>query len=280
MEVTMNMLQNSKDYLEQSIELADIADEFGNHDKERANKYAKTKCKLAFICVVQSLELLCKSILYKINDKLIYKDIDKEPNSFSTTINLSNAVNRIISFTELSFDESEIKLINKSIKLRNDFVHNSVKLYTEELKVLYCRLLKLYTKIYLYFFDGESLFPRGINRGYDNFMYFAEHLVPFRGNEVRKYELEDIQEEIRENQKFHFYIRDGIKYKRIKYGDEILRFPELFEKYESLNAYTYEHCGDCSAIKGEYHEEFCDYEICPRCKGQRLSCGCFNSYHY
>lgn len=280
MEIKMNLLENSEDYLEQSIELAVMADEFGNHGKDKTNKYLKAKWKLAFICMVQSLEVLCKSILYEINEKLIYKDIDIEPNIFSDTINLLVAVNRIMSFTELSFDKSETKLINKSIRLRNSFVHNSVKLYTEELKVLYCRLLKLYTKIYLYCIDIEFFVSKNSNRGYASFMHFTEYLAPFRGDEIRKDELDGVLKGIQENQKYHFYIKEGIRYKRVKYGDEVLRFSDIFKKYEGSNVYDYEYCGDCSAVKGEYHGELCDLEICPRCKGQRLSCNCFDKYHY
>lgn len=75
----------------------------------------------------------------------------------------------------------------------------------------------------------------------------------------------------------------GKRYKRIKYGDEIW----LDEKG---NPYTYEDekgkvidwkalsasrpCGDCAAIKDQYHCSGCDIEQCPRCGGQRLSCDC------
>ena len=33
-------------------------------------------------------------------------------------------------------------------------------------------------------------------------------------------------------------------------------------------------CHDCGCKEGEMHEKNCDMEICPRCKGQLLSCGC------
>lgn len=33
------------------------------------------------------------------------------------------------------------------------------------------------------------------------------------------------------------------------------------------------HCPDCNAAEGEYHEEGCDWETCPVCGGQLLSCG-------
>jgi uncharacterized protein YbaR (Trm112 family) len=33
-------------------------------------------------------------------------------------------------------------------------------------------------------------------------------------------------------------------------------------------------CHDCNAKEGELHKENCDMEICPKCKGQLLSCDC------
>ena len=63
MEIKLDVLQNSRDYIRQSIELADIADEFGNHDKEKSNRDSKVKWKLSFICLVQAFELLTKGVL-------------------------------------------------------------------------------------------------------------------------------------------------------------------------------------------------------------------------
>ena len=38
--------------------------------------------------------------------------------------------------------------------------------------------------------------------------------------------------------------------------------------------YSQRPCGDCHAVKGQYHCDNCDMELCPRCFTQLLSCGC------
>ena len=37
-------------------------------------------------------------------------------------------------------------------------------------------------------------------------------------------------------------------------------------------------CGDCAADPGQLHVPGCDVEKCPKCKGQLISCGCFEKW--
>lgn len=58
--------------------------------------------------------------------------------------------------------------------------------------------------------------------------------------------------------------------KAIKFGDGLLaRVPfgsELFDVGLT--------CRDCGCDRGQLHVSVCCVEQCPRCNGQRLSCGC------
>jgi len=37
-------------------------------------------------------------------------------------------------------------------------------------------------------------------------------------------------------------------------------------------------CGDCGVAAGQYHHAGCDLEVCPRCRGQAISCECTDAY--
>lgn len=67
MEIKMNLLENSQDYIINSLELYSVADEYGTHRIENSNKENKAKWKLAFISLVQGFEILLKYGLEMIN---------------------------------------------------------------------------------------------------------------------------------------------------------------------------------------------------------------------
>lgn len=76
MQIQMNLIENSQDYVINALELFHVADEYGTHVKEKSVMENKAKWKLAFVSLVQALELLLKCGLEQINPVLIYEDID------------------------------------------------------------------------------------------------------------------------------------------------------------------------------------------------------------
>ena len=79
-------------------------------------------------------------------------------------------------------------------------------------------------------------------------------LVEFRGREVASFWPKKLQQA----QENGTYL---VEVPRIRYGDE------------SYDWGAYEDpCGDCGAIKGEYHVPGCDVEECPVCRQQAITC--------
>lgn len=75
----------------------------------------------------------------------------------------------------------------------------------------------------------------------------------------------------------------GTLYARLRYGEEVWRDENgalmtwTDNDGEQMNARKVSErspCGDCGAVKGQYHCNGCDIEECPRCHGQLLSCDC------
>jgi hypothetical protein len=53
--------------------------------------------------------------------------------------------------------------------------------------------------------------------------------------------------------------------------------PDLAKCGDTPIPYTGDgHCHDCSAPPGGFHHPGCDMERCPRCRGQIISCGCYD----
>jgi hypothetical protein len=70
----------------------------------------------------------------------------------------------------------------------------------------------------------------------------------------------------------------GRRYRRLKYGEEELKYTHRGELVGAAQRKNWADaeipCHDCHAIKGQYHCDHCDMERCPRCFNQLLSCGC------
>jgi hypothetical protein len=66
----------------------------------------------------------------------------------------------------------------------------------------------------------------------------------------------------------------GKTYRRIRYGKEPLWEGASAEDAAMWETQAKRPCHDCGVIEGELHLDGCDWERCPRCKGQNLGCPC------
>lgn len=70
---------------------------------------------------------------------------------------------------------------------------------------------------------------------------------------------------LEESQSLTHYRCEGEFYPRMPYGLETFRNPVEAGRGP---------CRHCGAVKGQLHEPLCDYEQCPVCSDQVMSCEC------
>jgi hypothetical protein len=274
MEINMNLLENSQDFIINSLELFGLADEHGTHRVEKANIENKTKWKLAFISLVQGFEILLKYGLEKINPILIYDDIDSLQLTVDKTVTVSKAMVRLSNFEKNPYTHEEREFIKKCFRIRNNFIHCIVTIRTEELKNKFAELYVLYCKGYKYFSETQLLFQNLKLEQYHKELHtFSKDMIIFRGEEVFRSHLSDIKSEIEKWANYpYFTTSTNEKVKRIAFGEENSYLDNKISTYSSV--YSFEYCDDCCVKQGEYHLPLCDLEVCPICRGQRLSCSC------
>jgi hypothetical protein len=66
----------------------------------------------------------------------------------------------------------------------------------------------------------------------------------------------------------------GKRYRRIRYGNEIRYWKGDAPQDVNWDELFGRPCHDCFVVRGEFHVDGCDMEVCPRCKGQYLGCEC------
>jgi hypothetical protein len=78
-------------------------------------------------------------------------------------------------------------------------------------------------------------------------------------------ESSEAEDYLEESQSLTHYRFEGKLYPRLPYGLETFRNPTEAGRKP---------CRHCGAVKGQLHEPLCDYEQCPVCGEQVMSCDC------
>jgi len=274
MKIEIGLKENSYDYFTNALELYKIADENGIHKKEKAIIQNKSKWKLAFVSLVQAFELILKYGLFSINPVLIYSDIDSINLSSEKTVSYSSALLRLRNFNNNPYTENEEKFIKNCFIIRNQFIHYTVNITTEEIKKKFATLYVLYRKGYENFvhiplFASDSTLVKIGNE----LEFFRKNIIIFRGEEMHNESIENYKAEIAKYSKVDSFVTSSGKLiKRIAFGEENHSFHQ--NENEEYMLYDFEFCDDCGAKQGEYHLPDCDLEVCPICYGQKLTCGC------
>lgn len=279
MNFELNLIENSYDYINETLFYYKNIGYDESHDEDRNSIEEKRKWKTTFILLVQATELLLKEALFKINPILIYENIDELPNSKNKTITYSKSIIRLSNLKPKLLTKNQVDLLNTCGNIRNDFIHFKVNANSIDIKRKYCKLFELYTKMHYKIFHQKYC-----NEQYkyiiQNILQNAKDFEVFRGIEFTSKELKQFKEDI-ETYQYYSYIltSDNKAYMRIKYGDEEKFYNFKFNTNESYHSSDCKYCGDCGVKKGEFHLDACDWEVCPRCGHQLLSCDCeWNEY--
>lgn len=264
MNLELNLLDNSYDFLNNALLYYNRANLDEGHAKGQAYFEVKRNWKTAFILLMQSVELLLKEILRKTNAILVYENIDIPINDGLKTVSLNKAVQRIINLKEGLISIEQKEFILKCNEIRNQFIHYKVEYNSIDIKKKFCTLVDIYSKIH------RKAIRSKVNVLEENEFFYkdakrkAKDFYVYRGIEFSKKELEKFKNEIKENSDYdYYYDKEDNIYNRIKFGEE-----------DGWNLEDHIYCPDCIAKRGEYHMELCDIEICPKCGGQLISCGC------
>lgn len=279
MKFELNLIENSYDYIKETLYYYKKIGYDESHDEDRNSIEEKRKWKTTFILLVQAMELMLKEALLKINENLIYENIDEKITNKAKTITYSKSIIRLKNLKPKMFSQGETDLLITCANIRNNFIHFKVNANSIEIKKKYCKLFELYTKIHYRVFHKKYQ-----NEEYkyviENILQNAKDFEVFRGIEFTKKQLKQFKEDVEANQYYTYILtKDNRAYMRIKYGDEEKFYNYKFNINAQYYAFDYKYCGDCGAKKGEIHLDGCDWEICPICGHQLIACDCeWNEY--
>lgn len=274
MDFTLDLIENSYDYLSESLMYYKNYCYDETHDPDRDDLILKRKWKTTFILLTQAIELLVKEKLSRINPQLVFENIDIKNNDLSKTITFSKAFDRLLNLDSSVLKNVDIDFIKKCINVRNSCIHYKIKMNSIDIKQKYCKLFEQYLILH-----KNIIGKKYVNNEYkyqiQDIEVKAKDFIVYRGNEYRKKELEKYQKQFNNSQELCYAVSEKHAYERLKYGEENRIYSFLGYDFDTNNC---RFCGDCLATYGEYHDLGCDCELCPKCGQQLISCECMNRY--
>ena len=88
----------------------------------------------------------------------------------------------------------------------------------------------------------------------------SEYIV-YNGIKMRR----DYAESLQAAQALTYYHEEGEAFARVPYGEETFWNPVIAQTQP---------CPCCHTLRGQLHEPLCQYEQCPKCGQQVMSCDC------
>lgn len=252
----MSLSENSIDSLNESLYKVGEAEEKGR------------EWKFAILHVVHAIELMLKERLLKEHPLFVFQNIDKPGTAEKPgqTVSMETALARLQS-ARVALNPSDLQAISKAVEWRNKITHYEFSLFLNEVKSVYALLFEFIHSFHLRELESDvtlAIAPEYRIIAAEMMQVFREEFVNFNGVEVhRSWPLE-----LLEAQNVDQLSLRGRLFARYRYGDE------PWWKTSEIGDRPFRECHDCAALPGQYHGMACDYEQCPSCQGQLLSCGC------
>lgn len=247
----MTLLENAQDSIIESLRAVQRAGE-----EPRA-------WKPAIRDIVQAIELLLKERLLREHPLLIYENVDTR----KRTVTLDQALTRLGAAAGIDLTERDRAAIYKAKTWRDRITHYEFEFSLQEVETAYVTLFEWATGFHVDHLDVE------LHEVIDQDLWATEaQLMEYFNNEMVVYNGVPIHRswpaEIVDAQNFPALVLDQVRFPRLPYGSSGSDWDTEMTPDRR--------CHDCAVAPGQYHAFGCDWERCPRCLGQLLSCECWS----
>ncbi|WP_410666732.1 hypothetical protein [Amycolatopsis sp. cmx-4-68] len=228
-----------------------------------------SRWKFALVHASQALELILKERLRREHALLVYTNVDKPRH----TVTLELAIERL-GTCGVEIPDKEIKDIRSAKELRNAIIHFNIDATDEQFQGAYVSLLEFAHRFHLGEI-GDELHPHIDDDLWEKeaelMASFSSEFITYQGETIIKgYPLAIVKSQL-----YPYFIAEGRRYDRIRYGSEGEFYKRLGLLREGQTIYEQlPNCGDCAVVKGQLHGPECDIETCPKLGHQLLSCDC------